>query len=142
MIEFKMTPRFRALAINYPRLFPQIDNPNQPIIELQNEGWFKLVEDTLFLLNRETECMPEDICDGIVVHQIKTKFGGLRIHLNQTTPFLRGVIAMAEQTSYSICEHCGLKGDIRNIRGWVATLCEEHFLKEKHRIEDTLKKNS
>lgn len=114
----------------FPLLFP---NPKEPGIDIANDGWYLLIHDSLALIHREVECMPEDLKDGITITQIKSKFGGLRIYMSNTTPYIRGVIALAEQSSYSICEQCGEKGEGRNIKNFVATLCRNHFAEESIR---------
>src|SRR5271170_4063505 len=121
----KMTDKFQQLVKQYPRLFP---DPEAWAIECYYEGWYQIIADALFLIDQEIEYMPQDISGGIKVSQIKSKFGGLRLYLSETTPFLRGVVAMAEQASYSICEHCGNSGSARTIpSAWRSTLCDEHY---------------
>jgi NADH pyrophosphatase NudC (nudix superfamily) len=55
--------------------------------------------------------------------QIKEKFGGLRIYWDGGDEHVAGVIRMAEEMSYKLCERCGNKGQ-PNKQGWVVTLCD------------------
>ncbi len=81
-------------------------------------GWLLLVEATLARLSE---------FGGIVIAQIKEKFGALTIHVGdpQSREEVRGVIAEAQEASVKICEFCGAPG--RNLRqpdGWFKTMCE------------------
>lgn len=55
--------------------------------------------------------------------QIKEKFGGLRIYYSGGDDYVDGVIDMAEEMSYKICEICGNAGK-PNKGGWITTLCD------------------
>ena len=55
--------------------------------------------------------------------QIKEKFGGLRIYYSGGDDYVDGVIDMAEEMSYKICEVCGNAGK-PNKGGWISTLCD------------------
>lgn len=85
-------------------------------------GWFgivkRLIEDLIALgWNKE-------IC------QIKEKFGGLRFYINEGSDQMHARINEAEKESYLICEKCGEPGEHRTDRGWWATLCDEHNMKQ------------
>lgn len=62
--------------------------------------------------------------------QIKEKFGTLRVYVDNLTPYVDGVIDMAEAMSEVTCEKCGKPGKTHTI-GWHKTLCYEHA-KEKY----------
>jgi hypothetical protein len=55
--------------------------------------------------------------------QIKEKFGGLRIYFSGGDEYVEGLVSMAEEFSYKICEDCGERGK-PNSNGWIATLCD------------------
>ena len=55
--------------------------------------------------------------------QIKEKYGGLRVYYSGGNNYVRGVISMAEEYSYKVCEVCGNSGK-PNKGGWITTLCE------------------
>lgn len=57
--------------------------------------------------------------------QVKEKFGGLRFYVDGGDDYTRGLIAMAEDMSFRICEVCGKPGQLRQ-GGWILTLCDEH----------------
>jgi len=66
-------------------------------------------------------------------YQIKEKIGGLRIYFSGGDDYVEGVIGMAEEMSYKICEECGNKGK-PNKSGWITTLCNNCRNKDKEWI--------
>jgi hypothetical protein len=61
--------------------------------------------------------------------QIKEKFGGLRIYFSGGDDYVKGVVDMAEEYSYKVCEVCGNAGK-PNKGGWITTLCDNCRNKE------------
>ena len=55
--------------------------------------------------------------------QVKQKYGGLRLYYSGGDDYIRGVVGMAEEYSYKVCEKCGNSGK-PNEGGWITTLCE------------------
>jgi hypothetical protein len=55
--------------------------------------------------------------------QIKEKFGGIRIYYSGGDDYIEGVISLADEMSYKICEVCGNSGK-PNKGGWITTLCD------------------
>jgi hypothetical protein len=55
--------------------------------------------------------------------QVKEKYGGLRIYFTGGDDYVDGIISMAEEYSYKVCEVCGNAGK-PNKGGWITTLCE------------------
>ena len=81
-------------------------------------GWLGIIQrlfETLIKLGWNREVL-----------QIKEKFGGLRIYLNDVPENYYHFIEQAEKDSYEICEVCGEPGEQSKINGWIFTLCEEH----------------
>lgn len=56
--------------------------------------------------------------------QVKEKYGGLRVYFNGGDDYVDGLISMAENMSYKICETCGNPGK-PNEGGWIVTLCDK-----------------
>lgn len=90
------------------------------------DGWKDLVEDTLAAI--------ETIDPHFEVFQVKEKFGSLRLYGDSSydygTPnamLIGTLINDAEKRSETICEQCGLPGQllVRN-RGWFFTACTKH----------------
>jgi ribosomal protein L37AE/L43A len=68
--------------------------------------------------------------DKIEIHQIKEKFGGLRVYLSKYTDELRKMIEDAEEKSYHTCEMCGKHIDKPIIKNhWIYAECEECYQK-------------
>jgi hypothetical protein len=55
--------------------------------------------------------------------QVKEKFGGLRVYFTGGDDYVDGVVGMAEEYSYKVCEVCGNAGK-PNKGGWITTLCD------------------
>jgi hypothetical protein len=103
--------------------FPHVFSNEEVSIDISN-GWYELLYGLSQLIETEiTYSVPEEVRDDIYAIQIKEKFGILRVYLNHETPYISGVIAMAEYMSQSICEHCSLPGKLRQ-GGWLRTLCD------------------
>jgi hypothetical protein len=75
-------------------------------------------------------------CDtrGVIITQIKEKFGGLRIYTKHSHPgieFIDGMIRLAERVCAITCEFCGAPGQrITTKRQWLKTLCNSCATKE------------
>ena len=83
-----------------------------------HDGWLQLISDLVDRL--EDDCIhpfPE-------IHQIKTKFGGLRFYVGYATDDQKRIIAFYESLSTSICELCGGWGKGVTIGYWYLTLCD------------------
>ena len=76
------------------------------------DGWISLVEPLVAM------------CDaaGVEVHQLKSKFFGLRMYVGPSTVELNRAIHDAETNSFTICTVCGRTG-VKTRRG---VLCAEH----------------
>jgi hypothetical protein len=86
-----------------------------------DDGWYELL-DTL--------------CDDIQNHindtgvpfkasQIKEKYGGLRFYYDGGDEMIMGMVSLAEEMSYHICENCGNKGELSVRHDWFKTLCSD-----------------
>lgn len=75
-------------------------------------------------MTREPRAIPERI-EQVRATQVKEKFGGLRFYYNGGDEYVRGLVTMAEEMSYRICEVCSDKAAPTQ-GGWIRTLCEEH----------------
>lgn len=87
------------------------------------KGWHKLVEKLI-------EDLFELGWDGCLL-QIKEKFGGLRFYIAEGSDAIFDRINEAEDESYQTCEVTGEPGELRSDLGWIKTLCEEEYQKEK-----------
>lgn len=132
-----MSPELEnKLYEDFPLLFDNrhkspIESPMSFGIEC-NSGWYDLIRSVCYEITEHEKHIKnrlkyegKDERNGISVRfdQIKEKFGGLRIYYSGGDDYVRGVINMAEDMSFKICEVCGNKG-IPNKNGWITTLCD------------------
>lgn len=64
--------------------------------------------------------------------QVKQKFGGLRIYLDNDDEYCKGVVGLAKALSYGICERCGSNHKVKMTTGWIRPLCKSCY--RKHRF--------
>jgi ribosomal protein L37AE/L43A len=89
------------------------------------DGWKKLYQPIVDAVV-EHNLKQEKEEDKIEIHQIKEKFGALRIFLSKYTSELRDMIDEAEEMSYNTCEVCGKyikKPIVEN--HWIYPECKE-----------------
>lgn len=69
--------------------------------------------------------------------QIKEKFGGLRFYTQGGDDLVQGMIWLAENMSYNICEECGSTKNVSQTKGWITTLCEDCMKEINNKRLDT-----
>lgn len=82
---------------------------------------------------------------GIVVNQIKEKFGHLRFYKENATDQQNDLITYVEYLCANTCQQCGHYGpdvSTENITGWIYTLCEKCNQKKKDEKKRYHKKNN
>jgi len=126
----------------YPDLF---SNRNKSCMEScmcwgceVGNGWYELlssvcwrifqheenIEDRKRILADQPEKIKEELAySHVKFDQVKEKYGGLRIYYSGGDDYVDGVVGMAEEYSYKVCEVCGNAGK-PNKDGWITTLCE------------------
>lgn len=97
------------------------------------DGWYDLVDSTLSALNK---------FDGLKIHQIKEKFGLLRIYTSYYNPEIHEILSEAEKASAKICEVCGHTEEVKTSKnGYLRTLCPvcmtDHITKGKSKEDET-----
>ncbi len=90
-----------------------------------NDGWFWLIDNLSkaiqsYIDNNEHLKIPQ-----VVVDQVKEKFGGLRFYYHGGDEMIDGMVRLAEQMSYNICENCGTTENLGRTQGWIRVLCEK-----------------
>jgi hypothetical protein len=123
MIE--MPDFYDRMKLKYPKLFDGV------FISFGcGEGWEPIVESVLEKLDK-MDC-------EITVAQVKEKFGGLRIYVNNGTDEAFEIINEAEKNAAFTCEMCGITEGVEKgskyTGGWIKNYCKECHLKSK--IED------
>ncbi|NBP03941.1 MAG: hypothetical protein EBU90_28360 [Proteobacteria bacterium] len=134
-----------VLYAQYPNLFL---NRNKSLIESCmsfgiecNLGWYELLSSVCWRISQHEKNISDRIhirtknekqndqsdLDYVPVKfdQVKEKFGGLRIYFSGGDKYIEGVIDMAEEYSYKLCEVCGNSGK-PNKNGWISVLCDKH----------------
>jgi len=139
-----------TLIEKYPQLFSNTSKSRMEScmcwgIECNN-GWYELlssvcwrifqheknIADRVMIRNENNKENDQSDLDYIPVKfdQIKEKFGGLRIYFSGGDDYVEGIIDMAEEYSYKVCEVCGNSGK-PNKGGWITTLCNNCRNKDK-----------
>jgi hypothetical protein len=105
--------------------YPSIFRDNGPRAGFYiGPGWFTLVDTLCATIDWHIQNhVPEELRPSIFVAQVKEKFGTLRFYMEQSTPYIDGAIAIAEQMSSHICEQCGNPAKTRG-GGWIKTECD------------------
>ena len=86
-------------------------------------GWYQLIHDLIHDLIELG--WDKQAC------QVKEKFGGLRFYINGGSNEIFKRIQKAENESMETCEETGKPGKLYKINGWLKTLCEEEYNKQK-----------
>ena len=82
-------------------------------------GWVALIDSTLRELAAD--------CPESRIVQVKEKFGGLRIYLeDKTDETAKAILRRAEESSLRVCEVCGAPGQRMATHGWVRVRCDTH----------------
>ena len=113
-----------TLYEKYPDLFSNIDNKHSCMafgIEC-NIGWYDILSSVCYRIKQYEKNKKSDYYT-VTFDQIKEKWGGLRIYHSGGDDYVDGIIIMAEEMSYKICERCGCPGS-PNQQGWIMTLCD------------------
>ena len=115
-----------TLYEKYPALFANKDKtPMQSCMAFGiecNIGWYDIISSVCYRITQHEKNKKSDYYP-VTFDQIKEKWGGIRIYHSGGDNYIQGVIAMAEEMSYKICERCGCPGS-PNKQGWIMTLCD------------------
>ncbi len=137
---------WNVLYEKYPKLFVNKNKtPMESCMSFGIEcglGWYDIISSVCYQIQQHEENERgfekwkqkddpsyKSECCSVTFDQIKEKFGGLRIYFSGGDSYIDGVVSMAEEMSYKICETCGSPGR-PNKEGWIITLCEK--CKEKN----------
>lgn len=105
----------KEIVENYPNLFLK------PRISI-NKGWIPLVTELLDAIEWRLKFTGEKT----KIVQIKQKFGGLRVWVEPSDDFIKGMVHLTEAMSYNICEYCGTNENLgRTQEGYIATCCRK-----------------
>jgi len=134
----------------YPSLFTNKDKSIQEScmtwgIECGN-GWYDLLSSVCWRISQHEKNIEERIrirneagkdndeidlkYSPVKFDQIKEKFGGIRIYYTGGDEYVNGVVSLADEMSYKLCEVCGNSGTPSK-DGWITTLCDNCRSKTK-----------
>lgn len=81
-------------------------------------GWASLINEAFDFLESKGNL--------VKVVQVKEKYAGLRIYLDDVNDEVEKKIYDLEIKSFHICEKCGNEGKVRVRDGWYFTACDDH----------------
>ena len=97
------------------------------------DGWYRILDTLLYSIDSHEKSNRSvgQVINPVIALQIKEKFAGLRFYYTGGDNFIHGMVQLAEEMSYKVCEECGNMDAIK-IAGnrWHRSLCPE--CKEKH----------
>lgn len=70
----------------------------------------------------------------VVASQVKEKYGSLRFYYNGGDSMIHGIVWLAEDMSYDICEVCGSTKNVTQTKGWITSLCEDCMKKREEKL--------
>ena len=109
----------------YPKIFEGKDKGiRESLIAFgceHGDGWYWLIDNLCESLQATTDNRTPPH-PQVVATQVKEKFGSLRFYVGGATDGQYGMIEVAENMSYHICEVCGSTDDVtQSSGGWVFT---------------------
>jgi ribosomal protein L37AE/L43A len=126
----KEKERLRKEKENQPKVEPK--EPYELFGIECGEGWSKLYQPIIGYIEEYNKDKEGE--DKIEIHQVKEKFGGLRIYLSKYTLEIRKMIDEAEEKSFNTCEICGKRIKKPIVENhWIYPMCRKCYdgMKEK-----------
>jgi len=118
-----------TLYEQYPDLFSnRLKSPKESCMSWGCQigmGWYDILSSVCWRIFQHDKNIADRNYIPVKFDQIKEKFGGLRLYYSGGDDYVRGLVSLAEELSYKICEVCGDKGK-PNKGGWISVLCDKH----------------
>jgi len=97
------------------------------------DGWYNILNTMMNGIQRYVDRKQKENPDfpQVEFSQIKEKFGGLRVYIDNSDEVIDAYINFAESMANVTCEICGNVGKTRSYNGWYATDCDGCFAKHK-----------
>ncbi len=89
-----------------------------------SDGWYHILWRIFEQIEESLKKENKGFCDQLFIHQVKEKFGRLKIYMYGGNESINKIIQQAEADSRKVCELCGKPGKLRSIRGLLSTLCD------------------
>ena len=96
--------------------FPEIEDGWLPLLDSMCEEIFKII--------KMNESEYKDLEYPFEFTQIKEKYGRLTCYASFLGTGIDEIILKYEEKSLSVCEICGMKGEMRDMNGWYQMLCD------------------
>ncbi|MHC8322447.1 MbcA/ParS/Xre antitoxin family protein [Pseudomonas sp. GB2N2] len=113
----------KLLAAQYRTLLFSKDFSEGAIFGFEcNDGWADVIEATLSLVQQRARVSALEV----KVSQVKDKFGQLRIYHRGGDESIGAAFDIAELVSRSVCELCGMPGEVISVEGWLQARCGQH----------------
>jgi hypothetical protein len=122
---------YDRLKAMYPKTFKEIGYIECDI------GWSNILACLASTIEMHLGTLPPELSEQIFVVQIKQKFGELRWYMSEETPVIRGAIDVIENLSRFTCEVCGNVAQRRNVKRWISTLCDSHYLEAMEKVANS-----
>jgi len=131
-----MTKELQEKLFNkYPKIFRQKDLSMMETCMCwgidTDEGWFFLLDQLCNSIQSYIDLNEHLKIPQVEAVQVKEKFGALCFYTNGGDNRIDGMIQLAENMSYHICEKCGTTENVGHTTGWIVTLCESCSNKEE-----------
>ena len=96
------------------------------------DGWYWLLDNLMNSIYRYQSYNKHLKGNEEFIHvkQIKEKFGGLEFYFNGGNETIRGMVWLASNQSYTVCEYCGTTENVGRTAGWISVMCKPCYDKD------------
>ena len=122
------------LVKKYPKYFDYLkEHKSKVILPIMfgfecNDGWYHILSNLMDSIYRYCESNNVKVPD---VLQVKEKYGQLEFYTQGGDELIDGMIWFAGDLSRHTCEFCGTTKNVNQTEGWIYTVCDECYIKEK-----------
>lgn len=95
------------------------------------EGWYFLIDQLCFSIQNYIDQNKHLKIQQVQATQVKEKFGHLCFYYQGGDDNIGGMVHLAENMSYNICEQCGSTENVGQTTGWIYTLCKSCSSKDE-----------
>lgn len=117
----------------YPKIFRQKDLSMSQTCMCWGiacgDGWYNLLNSLCYCVQSFINNHPD--VNQMEAVQVKEKFGGLSFYTTGSCERIEGMIQLAAELSYQICENCGSIKNVSQTKGWIITLCGQCLARRK-----------
>ena len=98
-----------------------------------NDGWFWLLDQLCDSIQNHIDsnnkwAKEDKRISQVIASQVKEKLGGLNFNYSGGDDYIEGMVSMAENMSYDICEFCGSTENVgQTSMPWIYTICKDCY---------------